>query len=201
MPATARPSKALPAPSRALARFPTEPPCRKRCRRAPRATHSIARCGISRPSRAGRSAAALAGIGPLRPLETCYTLSLATADEMAAAARAVPQLKLLKLKLGGAGDPERMRAVRHARPDARLVADANEAWNADAARPVPRRSGGGRNRADRATAAGRRRRSARRHPTSRPRVRRRERSHQRRHRRARRRATTPSTSSWTRPAV
>jgi len=79
----------------------------------------------------GRSAAALAGIGPLHPVETCYTLSLAAADAMAAAARDVPQLKLLKLKLGGMGDPERMRAVRHARPDARLVADANESWTAD----------------------------------------------------------------------
>jgi L-alanine-DL-glutamate epimerase-like enolase superfamily enzyme len=81
--------------------------------------------------RTGRSAATLAGIGPLRPLETCYTLSLAAADEMAAAAQAVPQLKLLKLKLGGAGDAARMHAVRHARPDARLVADANESWSTD----------------------------------------------------------------------
>jgi L-alanine-DL-glutamate epimerase-like enolase superfamily enzyme len=79
----------------------------------------------------GKSAAALAGIGPLRPLETCFTLSLGTPDEMAAAAHAVPHLKLLKLKLGGAGDPDRMHAVRRARPDARLVADANESWHAD----------------------------------------------------------------------
>jgi L-alanine-DL-glutamate epimerase-like enolase superfamily enzyme len=50
---------------------------------------------------------------------------------MAAAAQAVPQLKLLKLKLGGAGDAARMHAVRHARPDARLVADANESWSTD----------------------------------------------------------------------
>ncbi len=47
---------------------------------------------------------------------------------MAAAARAVPHLPLLKLKLGRPGDAERMRAVRKARPDARLVADANEGW-------------------------------------------------------------------------
>jgi L-alanine-DL-glutamate epimerase-like enolase superfamily enzyme len=54
---------------------------------------------------------------------------------MAAAARTVPDLKLLKLKLGGAGDDERMRAVRQARPDARLVADANEAWSVDMLKP------------------------------------------------------------------
>lgn len=66
--------------------------------------------------------------GPLRPVETCYTLSLATPEAMAAKARAVPHQGLLKLKLGGAGDDRRMAAVRAARPDARLVADANEAW-------------------------------------------------------------------------
>lgn len=59
---------------------------------------------------------------------TAFTLSLDTPDAMAAKARAVRDLPLLKLKLGGEGDAERMRAVRAARPDARLIADANEAW-------------------------------------------------------------------------
>lgn len=76
----------------------------------------------------GMPAYVLAGLPAPRPVETCYTLSLAAPDAMAAKARAVPHLKLLKLKLGGDGDPERMAAVRAARPDARLVADANEAW-------------------------------------------------------------------------
>jgi L-Ala-D/L-Glu epimerase len=70
----------------------------------------------------------LAGVPAPGSVLTAYTLSLGTPDAMAAAARAVPHLDLLKLKLGGAGDPERMAAVRAARPDARLVADANEAW-------------------------------------------------------------------------
>lgn len=72
----------------------------------------------------------LAGLPPMRPVETCYTLSLGPATDMAAAAAKLPHLPLLKLKLGGAGDIERIRAVRQARPDARLVADANEAWTA-----------------------------------------------------------------------
>lgn len=77
-------------------------------------------------------AAALAGItAPLAPVLTAYTISLAAPDEMAAKARAVPNLPLLKLKLGGAGDAERLRAVRQARPDARLIADANESWTAE----------------------------------------------------------------------
>jgi L-alanine-DL-glutamate epimerase-like enolase superfamily enzyme len=45
---------------------------------------------------------------------------------MARRAAEVAHLPLLKLKLGAPGDDARLRAVRRARPDARLVADANE---------------------------------------------------------------------------
>ena len=62
---------------------------------------------------------------------TAFTISLNTPEVMAAKAKAVAELPLLKLKLAGAGDIERMRAVRAARPDARLIADANEAWTAE----------------------------------------------------------------------
>ena len=72
-----------------------------------------------------------AALPPPAPVITCYTLSLDTPDAMAQAAREHADCPLLKLKLGDApGDPARMRAVRHARPDARLVADANEGWQA-----------------------------------------------------------------------
>jgi len=70
----------------------------------------------------------LAGVPAPQPCITCYTLSLGDPAQMAADAKAVPQLGLLKLKLGGDGDDARMAAVRAARPDARLVVDANEAW-------------------------------------------------------------------------
>ena len=80
---------------------------------------------------AGKRAWELAGLAPPQPAMTCYTLSLGDPGQMATDAKAVAHLKLLKLKLGGAGDPERMAAVRAARPDARLVADANEAWTVD----------------------------------------------------------------------
>ena len=81
--------------------------------------------------RQGVSANALAGLPPCRPIETAYTLSLDTPDAMAAQARSARDLPILKLKLGAVGDAERMRAVRSARPDARLIADANEGWSAD----------------------------------------------------------------------
>lgn len=79
--------------------------------------------------RAGKRAAELAGIGALRPLTTAYTLSLGTPQAMFEAARAARSRPLLKVKLGGDGDGERIAAVRDGAPEARLIADANEAWN------------------------------------------------------------------------
>ena len=38
---------------------------------------------------------------------------------------------LLKVKLGGDGDPARIAAVRAAAPKAELIVDANAAWSAD----------------------------------------------------------------------
>jgi L-alanine-DL-glutamate epimerase-like enolase superfamily enzyme len=80
---------------------------------------------------AAKRAFQLAGLAPPQPAMTCYTLSLGSPERMADDARGVPDLKLLKLKLGGDGDDARMAAVRAARPDVRLVADANEAWRPD----------------------------------------------------------------------
>ncbi len=73
----------------------------------------------------------LAGLPPPQALLTAYTISLDRAEVMADRAAAVPDYPLLKLKLGGDGDPERLALVRAARPDARLLADANEAWRPD----------------------------------------------------------------------
>jgi L-alanine-DL-glutamate epimerase-like enolase superfamily enzyme len=71
----------------------------------------------------------LAGLDvPPGPVVTAYTISIDTPDAMAEAARAAAGKPLLKVKLGGDGDLERMRAVRGAAPAARLIADANEAW-------------------------------------------------------------------------
>jgi L-alanine-DL-glutamate epimerase-like enolase superfamily enzyme len=47
---------------------------------------------------------------------------------MAEQAREAKHYPLLKLKLGGHGDEERLEAVREAVPKVRLIADANEAW-------------------------------------------------------------------------
>ena len=78
--------------------------------------------------RAGVPVWRLAGLPEPRPFVTCYTLSLDTPERMAQAARGAADRPLLKLKLGGEGDVERVAAVRAAMPEARLVCDANEAW-------------------------------------------------------------------------
>jgi L-alanine-DL-glutamate epimerase-like enolase superfamily enzyme len=81
--------------------------------------------------RNGSSVATLAGLPEPVAKLTAFTISLDTPNVMAAKAAEAHNLPLLKLKLGGAGDAERMSAVRSARPDARLLVDANEAWTPD----------------------------------------------------------------------
>jgi len=80
--------------------------------------------------RSGKPAHELAGLPAPRPLITAYTISLGTPDVMAEAARKVAARRLLKIKLGRDGDPERIRAIRTAAPNAELIADANEGWTA-----------------------------------------------------------------------
>jgi L-Ala-D/L-Glu epimerase len=69
---------------------------------------------------------------------TAFTLSLDAPEVMAEKAMRAAHLPLLKLKLGGADDAVRMRAVRAARPDAHLVIDANEAWTEETIIPLLR---------------------------------------------------------------
>jgi L-alanine-DL-glutamate epimerase-like enolase superfamily enzyme len=70
----------------------------------------------------------IAGVEGMRAVTTAFTLSLGAPQEMAEAARRAADKPLLKLKLGGDGDGERIAAVRAAVSATRLVVDANEAW-------------------------------------------------------------------------
>ena len=77
--------------------------------------------------RSGERVADLISVTPT-PLTTAFSLSLDTPDRMAAAAADASARPLLKIKLGGEGDEERIAAVRAAVPDAKLIIDANEGW-------------------------------------------------------------------------
>ena len=77
---------------------------------------------------AGQRVWALLGRPAPKPCTTAYTISLGTPDAMAAATAKAAQRPLLKIKLGGDGDGERIAAVRKAAPQSELIVDANEAW-------------------------------------------------------------------------
>lgn len=80
--------------------------------------------------RAYCSVAELAGLGAMMTqVVTAFTLDFDTPDKMAEQAAANRTRPLLKLEFLGDGDVERVRAVRHAAPTARIIVDANESWN------------------------------------------------------------------------
>jgi L-Ala-D/L-Glu epimerase len=87
--------------------------------------------------RRGQRAWELAGVGSVISLRTAYTLGVDEPEAMAKQAGHAVQFPLLKLKLAGEGDLERVRAVRRARPDADLIVDANQAWNERLLRTLP----------------------------------------------------------------
>lgn len=63
-----------------------------------------------------------------RPVVTAYTLSFDTAENMGAAAAKAADRPLLKLKLAGPDNVDRIAAVRAKAPRARIILDANEGW-------------------------------------------------------------------------
>ncbi|WP_299877797.1 N-acetyl-D-Glu racemase DgcA [uncultured Cocleimonas sp.] len=73
----------------------------------------------------------LAGIADMKTLTTAYTLSLETPEKMRESAEKNAHRPLLKLKLGGEGDIQRVQAVRIGAPNSRLIVDANEGWTAE----------------------------------------------------------------------
>jgi L-Ala-D/L-Glu epimerase len=81
--------------------------------------------------RARKPAWQLAGLAEPQPLVTAYTLSLADPAAMGEAAAAAASRPLLKLKLGGPQDRERLAAVRRNATASRLIVDANEGWSDD----------------------------------------------------------------------
>ncbi len=77
----------------------------------------------------GQGVGTLLDVALPKEVQTAQTLSLDTPQNMAAAAHLLPELALIKVKLGGVGDLERLGAIRDACPQARLIVDANEGWS------------------------------------------------------------------------
>ncbi len=96
----------------------------------PRAARNALDCALwdLEAKRAQKPVWQLALLEQPRPMVTAYTLSLNTPEAMAKAAADAAHRPLLKLKLGGDGDAERLRLIRETVPASRLIVDANEAW-------------------------------------------------------------------------
>ena len=78
--------------------------------------------------RSGKTIWDLVGIAP-QAKPTMFTISLDAPEKMAErAAQASKEYSLLKIKLGGEEDAERLQKIREAAPKARLIVDANEGW-------------------------------------------------------------------------
>ena len=86
--------------------------------------------------RTGIPAWRIAGLDAPEPLATTYTIGADTAEAMAQTADTYKGAGRLKLKLTGAGDVARLRAVRAARPDAWIGVDANQAYDAVSLRGI-----------------------------------------------------------------
>ena len=81
--------------------------------------------------RSGKTVADVLGLSPLHDLTTAVTVSFGDAQTMAAAARNFADRPLIKVKVGGENDAERIRAVADAAPSSRIILDANEGWSDD----------------------------------------------------------------------
>ncbi|MDJ0783814.1 MAG: enolase C-terminal domain-like protein [Desulfosarcinaceae bacterium] len=76
---------------------------------------------------------ALLGLPRPRPVTTAFTIPIAAPEKMAAMAARASAFARLKIKLGSDNDPARLAAIRRARPDARLIVDANAGWSPERA--------------------------------------------------------------------
>jgi L-Ala-D/L-Glu epimerase len=78
--------------------------------------------------RHGTSVTSLLGLPALHVLMTAVTVSFGDAATMAKAARGFADRPLIKVKVGGENDAERISAVAQAAPSSRIIIDANEGW-------------------------------------------------------------------------
>ncbi|MBG0810737.1 dipeptide epimerase [Methylosinus sp. H3A] len=97
----------------------------------PGAARNAADCALwdLEAKRTGVPTYRLAGLERMEPLVTAFTISVGTPQEMREAAAKAAHRPLLKVKLAGDGDAERIAAVRAGAPNSALIVDANEAWS------------------------------------------------------------------------
>lgn len=77
----------------------------------------------------GQSVAERIGAPEPGPIASALTVVIDTPEAMGAAAAAIADAPLIKIKVDAAGACDRIRAVRAAAPGARLIVDPNESWD------------------------------------------------------------------------
>lgn len=82
-------------------------------------------------ARTGRRVWELAGLARPVAVQTAYTISLDSPAAMRVRAAENAHRPVLKIKLGGEGDMDRLEAVRAGAPRSAIIVDANEGWDAD----------------------------------------------------------------------
>jgi len=97
---------------------------------APGAARNALDCALwdLRARLTGVSVAEATGLPVPRSLVTAVTVSLDAPEAMAAAALAVADAPLIKIKLSAEDPAARLRAVARAAPNARFIVDPNEGW-------------------------------------------------------------------------
>ena len=78
---------------------------------------------------AGRDVAAMIGAPAPTRLVSALTIGIDTPEAMAAAALEIADAPLIKVKVNADDPATRLRAVRAAAPDAKLIIDPNESWD------------------------------------------------------------------------
>lgn len=76
----------------------------------------------------GRSVTERLGRPAIGPTPTAITVSLDTVQAMAASARALADVPLIKIKVDRSDPAAQIRAVRDAAPTPRIIVDPNESW-------------------------------------------------------------------------
>ena len=100
---------------------------------APGAARNALDCALwdLESKRAGARAWSLNNVDAIQTVTTAYTLSLDEPGAMRDAALRNAHRPLLKLKLGGPDDLDRVHAVRDGAPNAAIIVDANEGWTVE----------------------------------------------------------------------
>ncbi|AKH41946.1 L-alanine-DL-glutamate epimerase-like enolase superfamily enzyme [Altererythrobacter atlanticus] len=80
-------------------------------------------------ARDGISVASAIGRDRVEPVATAMTVSLDTPEAMAASAKALSGVPLLKIKVNGDKPLDAIRAVREVAPSPRVIVDPNESWS------------------------------------------------------------------------